>query len=377
MADFVVVGGGVYGAGVAWELAKRGAEVHLLDAQTIASGASGGLGKRGVRANGRDLREMPLMEIAYDIWPSLNEALDAPTGYERTGHLLLIEREEDLAEAEARAWLQTRQGIPTQLFEQNRLREVEPHLSLNVIAALYCPHDGIADHTATTRALAKAAGNLGARIQEQTAVVDLERDDERVTALLTDQAGRIPVGHTVLLLSNSHAATFVKKQLDITLPVWTLLPQVMLTEPVEPMPLKHLIGHAHRTLAMKVVSNNQIMISGGWHGRWDAAARRGETLPDQIEGNRAEAVAVYPDLAGVGIAEAAADRLETISLDGIPIIDRLPGASNMIVATGWCGHGWAIAPAVIQLLADWALSGRQPDLLRPFNYNRFLGSRKN
>ena len=45
--DFVIVGGGVYGAGVAWELAKRGAEVVLLEALQIADGASGGVGVRG------------------------------------------------------------------------------------------------------------------------------------------------------------------------------------------------------------------------------------------------------------------------------------------------------------------------------------------
>jgi sarcosine oxidase subunit beta len=54
MADYVIIGGGIYGCTVAWHLAKQGADVHLLEANTIASGASGGLGKRGVRANGRD-----------------------------------------------------------------------------------------------------------------------------------------------------------------------------------------------------------------------------------------------------------------------------------------------------------------------------------
>ena len=61
MADYIIVGGGIYGCTVAWQLAKRGADVLLLEANTIASGASGGLGERGVRANGRDLRELPLM----------------------------------------------------------------------------------------------------------------------------------------------------------------------------------------------------------------------------------------------------------------------------------------------------------------------------
>ena len=46
MADFVIIGGGVYGCGTAWELAKQGAEVVLLEANAIASGASGGLGRQ-------------------------------------------------------------------------------------------------------------------------------------------------------------------------------------------------------------------------------------------------------------------------------------------------------------------------------------------
>ena len=44
--------------------------------------------------------------------------------------------------------------------------------------------------------------------------------------------------------------------------------------------------------------------------------------------------------------EVFADRAEMISIDGIPIIDYLPGAENMLVGVGWSGHGWAIAPAV-------------------------------
>ena len=379
MPDFVVVGGGVYGCGVAWELAKRGADVCLLEAKTVAGGASGGLGKRGVRANGRDVRELPLMRLAYDRWPTLHEEIDAPTGYERVGHLLLIEREQDLVAAGAYIWMQEQQGIPSQLIARAELTQMEPHLSEAVIAAISCPKDGVADHTATTQGLAQAAGNLGAQIREQTAVTGLERTGDRVTAVITSQEERIPVGHTLLLLSNNHVPVFLKQQLNITLPVWSILPQVVFTEPVTPMPLRHLIGHAHRTLAMKTVPGEQIMISGGWRGRWNPQIEQGETRPEQVSGNVAEAVAVYPGLATVGLTQAAADRPETVTSDGIPIIDRLSGsplgslsgAANMIFATGWSGHGWAIAPSVCRFLADWAYDGQQPDLLRPFSVTRF------
>jgi sarcosine oxidase subunit beta len=343
----------------------------LLEAKTIAAGASGGLGKRGVRANGRDRRELPLMRLAYDLWPTLHEEIDAPTGYERTGHLLLIERARDYAGAEAHVWMQSQQGIPSQFVSQGELHELEPNLSERVIAAIHCPKDGVADHTATTQGLARAAGNLGAQIREATSVVGLERGVDRVTAVMTDQGERIPVGRCLLLLSNQSVAGQLKEYFDMTLPVWSMLPQVMLTSPVEPMPLRHLIGHAHRTLAMKATPDNRIMISGGWRGHWNPTTGRGETRADQVEGNRAEAVVVYPSLAGVEIVEAAADRPETVSIDGIPIIDKLPGCDNLIFATGWSGQGWAIAPAINCLLAEWAFTDQQSDELKPFSYQRF------
>ena len=374
MTDYIIIGGGIYGCGVAHELAQRGADVLLLEANTIASGASGGLGKRGVRANGRDRRELPLMRMAYELWPTLHEVIDAPTGYERVGHLDLIERPQDLDKAPAQAWMQEQQGIPTRLIDGAELRTMEPWLNEDVVAALYCPLDGIADHTATTRGMAQSAMRHGAEFCEKTAVVSFEREGSQISAVITSNEERIPVGKQVLLLSNSHVVDLLQHECAITLPIWQLLPQVMLTGVVDPMPLNHLIGHMHRTLAMKANPDGRIMISGGWRGKWNAVLGRGETQPDQVEGNRVEAAAVYPCLVDVGIAEADASRIETVTIDDIPIIDRVPSIENAIFATGWSGHGWAIAPAVAQLLADWALTGVVPPLLAPFSYSRFSAS---
>ena len=370
--DFVIVGGGVYGAGVAWELAKRGAEVILLEARQIAGRASGGVGIRGVRANGRDLRELPLMRLAYELWPSLADEVGAPTGYERTGNLQLIEQERDYYGEPSQAWTQEQQGIPTQVLGAEALREIEPDLSERVIAALYCPKDGIADHTATTHALAQAAQRLGVVIREDTPVSSLERRGNRMTAVITAQQERIAVDRTLLLLSNTHVPVLLHEQCGLTLPVWRILPQVVLTEPVAPVTVRHLIGHAHRRLALKSTPNGYTMISGGWRGHWNSATGRGDPLDDQVQGNIAEAIAVYPGLNGARVVAAAADRPESQSVDGIPIIDLVPGLANALFATGWTGHGWAIAPAVCQLLAAWAYGDDTPPLLRPFAYSRFL-----
>lgn len=374
--DYVVVGGGVYGACAAWELARRGAAVILLEARTLASGASGGLGKRGVRACGRDVRELPLMRLAYDLWPPLADEIGAPTGYERTGLLHLFERDADGLEggwegAAARSWLQNQHGIATDILDRDAVRTLEPDVSDAIVGALYCPDDGIADHTATTRGLAGAAARLGAVVCEGTPAAGLERAGDRVTAVVTSEGERIGVGGAVLLLTNTHAPTFLREQLGLPLPVWPMLPQVLLTEPLDPVPVRHLIGHERRTLAIKPAPGGRVMISGGWSGRWDAAREHGETVRGQIEGNVAEAVAVCPSLAGARVAEADASRPESACVDDIPIIDRAPGTTNLYFGTGWSGHGFAIALAVAKLLADWASGSEKPELLRPFGYDRF------
>jgi len=374
-SDNLIIGGGIYGAGTAWELARRGEEVTLLEAETIASGASGGLGKRGIRANGRDPRELPLMEIAYELWPKLADRIDAETGYERTGHLLLYEKEAGgiqggYTSSDGRQRVQEEFGVPTDRLTAEEVRDLEPHVSDDVIGALYCPNDGVADHTATTRGLAQAADRLGATIHENTPVRGIQRDGDEVTAVLTND-DRFNVDGTVLFLSNTHVSDIVESELDIELPMWEMFPQVIATESIDPVPVKHLIGHDHRRLALKEIADDRVMISGGWRGKWDEASQRGVTVPERVDGNVADARAVFPDLETVEVDESDASRRESVTVDHVPIIDTLPGADNLIIGTGWSGHGFAISLAVNRLLAEWAVNGSRPDLLTPFTVDRF------
>jgi len=374
-SDYVIIGGGTYGTGTAWELSSRGEDVTLLEADTIASGASGGLGKRGVRANGRDPRELPLMEIAYDLWPQLADKIGSETGYERTGHLLLYERETGgiqggFESSKARQLVQSELGVSTKRLDAETVQETEPHISDDIVGALYCPNDGIADHTATTKGLARAAGDLGATVRENTPVRGLEREGNRVIAVITEN-DRFEVNERVILLSNTHVPELLESELGVELPVWNILPQVIATEPLEEVPVKHLIGHDHRRLALKKISDNRLMISGGWRGEWNEELNRGETVPERVRGNVKDARSVFPALESAGVQEADASRLESVTADGLPIIDTFHGADNMIIGTGWSGHGYAISLAVNQLCAEWAIDGSRPELLAPFTADRF------
>ena len=290
MTDYVIVGGGIYGCTVAWELAKRGEEALLLEAKAIASGASGGLGERGVRANGRDLRELPLMRLAYDIWPVLHEHIGGFTGYRRLGHLHLIEREVDLAGAPAQVWMQNQQGIESRLLDVAQLRELEPQVSENVIAAIYCPKDGVADHTATTRAMANAARVQGARIVENARVTGMQRQADRVVSLSVtidgeasrdrgQQASRPLVECACRRLRARRARNFAAHLADVAAGDGARSAHSATHDaPHRPRP-----SHAGDQAACQTAG---VMVSGGWRGRWDKATGQGAPIAEQVEGNR-------------------------------------------------------------------------------------------
>lgn len=369
MAEFVIIGGGVYGTAVAHWLTENGGEVRLLEAKGIGNGASAGPGRRGTRANGRDVRELPLIRIAHELWPTLHERLGVAPFFERTGHLLLIEREQDLAPCAARATLQNRYGTETRVLDAGAVHDLEPGLSDRIIGALHCPLDGASDHTAVTAAFADAARKGGAEISTDTRVDRLVVAGGRVAAVETACGERIEVGRRLFVLANAGVEHLVADRIE--LPVWSRTFQVLLTAPGEVTGPRHLIGHASRTLALKAEPGNRVMISGGLPGSWDARTERGSALEASITANLADAVAVYPGLAGMSIEVADADHLEASAIDNIPVIDLLPGADNALYATGWCGHGWAIAPAVTRMLAQWGESGVMAPLLAPFSHARF------
>ena len=369
--DFIIVGGGVYGAATALELAERDASVTLLERDRIACGASGGLGKRGVRANGRDPRELPLMRDAYERWPNLSARLEADTGYVRTGHLEIYERERDLGLAQARQRAQASLGIPTETLNVDAARAIEPSLTTDIRLAVHAPLDGVSDHTATTRGYAAAAARAGAEIHEGVEVARLLNDKLGVEQ---SDGTVLEAKRGVLVLANASTPALLEAAFALALPVWSMLPQVMRTDALSEPIVMGLIGHAHRVLSVKALPDNAVMVSGGWRGKWNDALGRGEPVAEQVEGNWAEALAVLPALAAHEITEVSTERLETCSLDGVPIIDRVEGHEDVIYACGWCGHGWAIAPSVAPLLAAWALDGgKMPDLLAPFSNARFRG----
>lgn len=377
--EYVVVGGGVVGAATAWNLAGRGAEVTLLEANELASGASGGPGRRGVRVGGRDLRELPLARRAQDLWPELDALLGEPTGYHCNGRLTLYDVE--IAGASgwqslpARVQAQRAAGVACEIADRDRLDEMQPGIADDVRFGLYTPHDGTADHPATTRAFAAAATGLGATVREHTEVAGIEPDEDGSVVLRLKTGDRLRATRGVILAANRAIPRLLGDAVGLTLPLWEKATQITFVSPPPGFALNHQIGHARRSLSVKMTDEGSVMLSGGRPGGWDPATGVGTTDPAVLRGTLADLSATLPALDGAEVLAVDNSRADTSTIDLIPVIDTVPGLDSVFVGTGWSGHGFALAPAVGEAFADWALKGERPETLRPFTFDRIGAGR--
>lgn len=378
-ADVVIVGGGIYGTAVSLHLARAGMSVLLLERSRVASGASGGPGFRGVRASDRDLRELPLVRMAADIWPRLEVELGRDAGFRRVGGLCVFESQTSsdpaaLARIAAMVDVQNAHGIPTELVDGDRARELEPGLGPAITGAVWTPLDGVGDHTRTTRAFAAAAGGEGVDVREGVEAVAIAARGEAPGGQVRTASGETHhAAAAVVVLANSYTPALLGDSFGLRLPTWRYNPQATVVRPRAEFVLRRLVNHFTRPFSAKSVADG-VMLTGGGRGHWDEGDDLGTPDPAAAAASTAEAPLMVPALAGAEIVLVDASRVESMAVDDVPIIDKVPAAPSVFFGCGWSGHGYAIAPAVAPLLARWVITGERPAVLAPFALARLIGS---
>lgn len=367
-----IVGGGVYGCGLAWFLARAGVSVTVLERAKIADGASGGAGFRGVRGGGRHVAELALMPRSYWHWERLDDALAGPTGFDQIGSFHLHDAEStggpgDFRRITAQAELQNRFGVATQVLTGEELRDLLEGLAPVVDGALWCPFDGVVEQAVATRRFALAAQECGATIREDTAVTGVVTRHGRVVALELADGASLPVDGAVVLLANEGNVALTRA-MGYRAPIWSRISQVIFVDGHRQPPFRALVNHEGRHISSKWIGD-RMMISGGWRGRSAESRVRYAELSPVAQRHVDQAVAVFPGLSDA-VYSVDTTRSDTACIDELPIIDLVPGLENVIAGFGWSGHGFAIAPTVTELLARWLLDGRRPALLAPFSMRR-------
>lgn len=357
-ADVVVIGGGITGVATAYELARAGASVILLEKGGLAAMASGWtLG--GVRQSGRDPAELPLALSAVQRWGGLAEELGADTGYRRGGNLRLARDEAEVARIRRLVAEQRGLGLALDFLpDLQAVRAVAPAVGPAVLAASFCPSDGHADPLRAVHAYAAAARRLGADIREGVAARAITVAGGRVAGVSTT-AGPIAAPR-VVLAAGMHVGELLAP-LGLTLPLLAKVVTVVQTEPLPPC-LGQVFGVANADCAGRQEIEGRLRVTTGI-GDWphEVAGWSAERLmppAGELAGLIARVSAILPVLASARIARIWGGLID-LTPDGLPVLDAPPDVAGLVVAAGFSGHGFGIGPVSGEVAAGLAL-GRAP-----------------
>jgi sarcosine oxidase subunit beta len=334
MARIVVAGAGVIGASIAYNLALRGAsDVVLVDRAEVASGATG-KAMGGVRQQFSTEADVKLARESIGFFVELGSPF-----FEQVGYVFLATTGVGLAELEQRAELQRGLGVPVESVDASQISGLNTE---DVLGAVACWEDGVAEPAEVTRELVKRSAELGVEIRERTDARELERD------VLVIAAG----AHSPELWPDLPIQPLCRQLVDIG-PVASLPPDL-------PMVLESESGFHFRrrgdTLRLAMSEPSP---------RW---TDREEVDKALVEDWRDRLAHRYSQAAGAPVVRAWAG-LYDMTPDARPIIGLV--AEGVYAACGFSGHGFMQSPAVGKAVAEELLDGNSSIDLSAYRIDRF------
>lgn len=383
-ADIVVIGGGMAGSSTALQLARFGRNVTLLERGEIASEASGqnmgGLGGAGWGHRPNLLSYLTMGSL--DIFKELQVDMGYDMEFRLHGSLTAIHNEEQYEYLEDRVIEQRSTGYDGELLSPREARSMEPELSRELLGCMFLPGRGQADPIKSTRAFADAAAKAGASIDTGQNVTAIEaRGDGGYTIRTADREYRC---QTLVLATGSWCGP-VGRMLGIDIPIKPIRGQMWSTRSLPPS-VFHTMSSAESSLAWSrdnggdettppnLTHKNGQRVTRHLYGR---QRRNGEIIfggdredlgfnttpdPDGIEVNRGQTAEVLPLVAMHKIDKTWAG-LMPFSVDGSPIIGRIPLRDNLFIVSGLASSGFGRGPMAGKLAAEYIHTGHMPQVL--------------
>ena len=191
-SDVIIIGGGINGVSTAFQLAKQGASVTLLEKNFIASGPTG-YSCAIIRHHYSNEVTANMALKSLQVWQNFDEAVGGECGYTKTGFLIGVGLK-DVDGLKANIALQQSVGIDTRFVSSEEMRELVPHLDpAGLGGAAYEPEGGYCDPATVANSFAKAAQKLGAKVFTGVTVTGILSKGEHVTGVETSE-GFIPAG---------------------------------------------------------------------------------------------------------------------------------------------------------------------------------------
>ncbi len=365
MADVVVIGGGVIGLSLAWELSGQGAKVAVLDRQSMgqeASWAGAGMlppGKVGPAMN----PEQRLRAHSHQLWKPLSETLTDLTGidngFRNCGALEVgFPGEHDRIANEIATWKS--EGVVVDVLDSNALRKQEQKLNREIETGYLLPEMGQVRNPRHLKALAVGCGlRGGVTFHSSLEVQGFETDGDRITGVRT-RGGTIE-GDQFCLTAGAWSGELAS-QVGLKLPVKPVRGQIVLLSTV-PRVLTRIVQQGRRYLVPR--PDGRLLI--GATEEYDTGFTKQNTTAG-VTALLQFAAKIAPCLELAKI-EQMWSGLRPGSPDELPYLGKVPDMKNFFVAAGHFRSGLQMSPATARVMRqlilgqelDFSLDGLECD----------------
>ena len=359
-SDVVVVGAGIIGMSVAWNLSRRGAKVLVAERTGVGSGATA-VQPGGVRTQWTSPETCAMALEARQFYDRIDETLQPDPGpdFDPCGYAFVASSRSTLQQMADNVRRQNELGVLSVMLSPAELGALVPGLGADQIAGgSYNAQDGYFGRpAAVVTAFADAARRHGATVRH-TAVQRLER--QRASWVLSCGDGSRLTANQVVVAAGTATADLVRSA-GYDLPISSEPRFLFYSNPIAQPLVRPLLVFQDEHFAVKQLADGCVLVSDLRHGLdgerderlWrDEVTRKARRLIPALEYVR------YPVMA---------QGMYDITPDLQLVVGPVPGHAGLLVAGGMNGRGFMLAPSVGRMIADLilepGLSSVPPSLL--------------
>jgi sarcosine oxidase subunit beta len=364
--EIAIVGGGVMGLSIAYQLAKRGlTDVVVLERGYLAQGASGRNGG-GVRMQWSTELNVRLMQQSIELCRHFAQEIGVNVWFRQGGYLFLGMSEAERPAMEKNVALQNRCGVPTRMLTPREAKEIVPELDEKKIAcACYNPKDGVLFPWPFLWGYAQQALVRGVELHLFTPVLRLEREPKGGFRLFTEKGELF--ARRVINACGAWSPE-LSRMLGVELPNRPHRHEILSTEPLKPW-LTPMVSLLSSGLYFSQSMRGEIVMGISTPDEDDGTVKMGSRLLF-LTTIAKELVSLVPRLSQVKVLRQWAGPYD-VSPDRQPILGEPPNVPDFFLCCGFVGHGFMMAPVIGQLYAEWLTGGAKHEVFERGRLSRF------
>lgn len=367
-SDVHIIGGGVIGLSIGWQLARKGLKVEIFErdkAGRSAGWVSAGMLSPHAEMGFEEIELFKLGRISLDMYPKFLEELYEDSGakvsFEKCGSLMVGFDRDDTERLRRLYEFRDKVGLPVHWITGSEARELEPMLSPKCTSSIWIPDDAQVNNRELIDAVKSAFKNRGGILHENTQVKSIVTHNDKIQAIITDE-GEIEASLVILCAGAwSKQIEGIPEQLQP--PIRPVKGQIISLKMNESVKLSHAIRAPDVYLVPK--SDGRLLVGAtNEEMGFDTNPTAGE-IYRLLERGWETIPAIYDlpiDAIEVGLRPGSRDHEPIIGDSEI---------EGLYYATGHYRSGILLTPVTAKELSQWIVSGKRSDVLEQFQLSRF------